>query len=222
MAAASSSAISLSSMMVITVIFFYTLINLALAVLSTIAWTKARSWVQSTECLLADMHCDFTRWGLYLFISIAAFVAFSSSAVMSCNTMSRSRNVIATPAYVFRCVAFTIALFTPLVVVGWSGLTMLKLALFDDESMGDFPLPGMNLSFSLGGLGGVFVIDSLNNSLPISRAALITIHINLEKGVWGDPGWDRCRFRRRHHPKARAWSSFAIIESMRFYVDVQF
>jgi hypothetical protein len=188
--------VSLTNLILTTSVFLYSLAHFTLLVVASMAWTSAHRFVQSPECLgiagLATVgaapsprsYCGFTRWGLYFFISVAAFVCFLTTAAMTFNGLCRSsrgrRSAALDPGYVLKGILVTLGLLLPLVWIGWQDVTVVAPEPVEANLVNSTSVNGTaNATTSFEGLSGVFVLEIMDKSSPITQAALIITHFNL-------------------------------------------
>ncbi|KAI9897180.1 hypothetical protein N3K66_008202 [Trichothecium roseum] len=142
--------ISLTHLALTTLLFLATLSNFLLAVLSTAAWTSSRHRRRAASspspspypegCLrsarrLGHVYCGFTRWGLFLFLSVGALLCAAATATMTIRMLGRDaaarhrRNDGGRNGYVLRGALFTVCVYAPLIYLGWADVTVVGPAL---------------------------------------------------------------------------------------------
>ncbi|KAM0255755.1 hypothetical protein ACHAQJ_005425 [Trichoderma viride] len=151
--------------------------NLILVVVSSIAWITARIRVLDGPYYGLGVGCDFTRWGFYLFVAISAAISSTTAALMALNTLLRPRHSALDPVWVFRGVFFTLIPLMTMAYIGWST---------PDKPPGILKFPRQMSSetdeLPLRGIGGAFILDVIDpwkETIP----AFIVIHINLFLGA---------------------------------------
>ncbi|PNP49725.1 hypothetical protein THARTR1_09493 [Trichoderma harzianum] len=159
----------------------WSLLNLALALLSTAAWIAARTRILAGPCKNSSYGqnggCDFTRWGLYFFVSACATISTFAATFMAFTSILRPRPSALDPIWVFRGVFFTLIPLMTITWIGWStpdkptGILKFPRELEEQVAPHSFQRP-------LRGIGGGFifeVMDPWKETMP----AFILLHINL-------------------------------------------
>lgn len=167
----------LSSHLLIYFVLCWSVANLILVLLSTVAWIAARIRVLHGPCQQLGVGCDFTRWGFYLFAAVSAAISSTTAGLMALNTLLRPRNSTLDPVWVFRGVFFTLMPLMTMVYIGWStpdkppGILKYprQLDVLDIDNPDQLPLRG---------IGGAFILEVMDpwkETIP----AFVVIHINL-------------------------------------------
>ena len=171
--------ISLTHLALTTLLFLATLSNFLLAVLSTAAWTSSRrrrsaasSSLSPTPsplpegCLrsarrLGHVYCGFTRWGLFLFLSVGALLCAAATATMTVRMLGRDaaarhrRSDGGRSAYVLRGALFTVCVYAPLIYLGWADVTVVGPALAGTAGAGGLGGDDNSSSAAAGAMAGV-------------------------------------------------------------------
>ena len=195
--------LTLTSIVLVTSLFLYSVCYLILAVASTVAWSQTRKWVSSADCQIHGVYCGFSRWALYLFISVAAFVCFIITALMTRRSLmsggfnqgKRDRIVHARdrfyrsyptrdPAddapYIFRGVLLTLAILAPLIYCGWSDVTVIGPERCEANISPNATLAvNTNSTVMFEGISGVFIIEVMDQKIATTKIAFILAHFTL-------------------------------------------
>lgn len=190
-----ASAHSLSRRFLALLVTLYSISNLLLFIFACKAWTKAKQRADSIHCRFLDsIECGFTRWALYTFIAAASFVCFVSTAIMSLSSWLRAKGSALDPLYIFRGVFFTLLILTPIIYLGWTGLTLnpghhdgkppdtrkpSAVGNVTDDLGCDAtslpPPPGADF----GSLGGAFILEAADKTFGGAKAAYGLAHFNM-------------------------------------------
>ncbi|KAL7948290.1 hypothetical protein V8C42DRAFT_314006 [Trichoderma barbatum] len=163
----------------------WSVLNFALALLSTVAWTTSRTRILSGPCKDSSYGisagCDFTRWGLYFFVAACATISSITAALMAFTSILRPKPSALDPIWVFRGIFFTLIPLMTITWIGWStpdkptGILKFPRELGDELGRTFYHRP-------MRGIGGGFILEVMDpwrETMP----AFILLHINLFIGA---------------------------------------
>lgn len=180
----------------------YSITNLAVFILSTMAWRNvqaaaSRSW---HACTSSPELCSPGRGVMYAFISAVSLISFLTTGLMAARMVFHQRKNRVDAPWVFRGVFFTLLLFIPLIYIGWSeplqthdknnSVNMAGLApLFHlDHNEKNKTGTGVDMSFipdinfgpskKFTGIVGAFVVESAVSGVKMVKATVVMVHVN--------------------------------------------
>ncbi|EHK18770.1 uncharacterized protein TRIVIDRAFT_204185 [Trichoderma virens Gv29-8] len=163
----------------------WSILNFALVLVSTAAWIAARTRILAGPCKNSSYGqaggCDFTRWGLYFFVSASATISTLTATFMALTSILRPKPSALDPIWVFRGVFFTLIPLMTITWIGWSTPDKPTGILKFPREFDEF-VPPRPFQRPLRGIGGGFifeVMDPWKETLP----AFILLHINLFIGA---------------------------------------
>ncbi|UKZ82287.1 hypothetical protein TrVFT333_010073 [Trichoderma virens FT-333] len=159
----------------------WSILNFALVLVSTASWIAARTRILAGPCKNSSYGqaggCDFTRWGLYFFVSASATISTLTATFMALTSILRPKPSALDPIWVFRGVFFTLIPLMTITWIGWSTPDKPTGILKFPREFDEF-VPPRPFQRPLRGIGGGFifeVMDPWKETLP----AFILLHINL-------------------------------------------